>query len=193
MGEQQGATQATTQGTQSADPPAIRDGMTAAEVHELLRRESDRLDQKYKSAREQLLKDATSDARKQIEEEQKRAQMGELERAQAELQAIQAERDAIQQELESSRRQAEIAGWIALNAGDLDRAWRSYLAQAIAGAPETETPEQTLARVREERDGEKGAKSKAPLGVAGRPGQQAVATPNQNMNEWIREQAGRRV
>jgi len=171
--------------------PAIKDGMTAAQVQELLRKESDRIDQKYKMVIDKRLAEAKSSWEEEQKTAAEREQMTELDKAKADLQKAATEIDALRQETELQQKRAELNEWVAGNAGDLDRAWRGLLLQELAAAPEAETREVTLARVREQRDQEQGTRG-APLGVVGRPGGQPGAETGQDMNRAIRQAAGRR-
>jgi len=168
----------------------VQDGMTAAQVQELLRKEGDRIDQKYKG----ILDKRIGEAKAEWEREQKtaadREQMSELEKAKTDLAATQAERDALTKRVAAVEARQERAEWIAANAGDLDRAWRSYLHQQLEEAGDDETPDQVLARVQKERDEEQGGTSTS-LGVAGRPGGQSKPQTGKDMNRAIRRAAGR--
>ena len=176
---------------EGGNPPAIRDGMTAAEVQELLHKESDRLDMKLKSDREKLYADAKAEAKREADDEKKKADMSEIERAQAEKTAAESKLKALEEQLAQTQSAAARATFIASNAGDLDRAWRVYLDQELA-AGEPDKADEILARVRSERDQENGRPG-APVGSAGRPAgpQGAPATGNAAMNQAIRHASGR--
>lgn len=160
---------------------------TQEQLDVLLGKERDRLDIKAKDAEKRI----EDEVAKRLKDEKERAEMSELQKTQADLQAANTERDALRQEAETQQKRAELADWVAANAGDLDRAWRGYLHQQLAEAPETETPENTLARVREERDQEQGGQTPG-LGVSGRPGGQTKPRSSEDMNREIRKAAGRK-
>ena len=168
----------------------VQDGMTAAQVQELLRKEGDRIDQKYKGILDKRIADAKTEWERDQKTSADREQMSELEKAKTDLAATQAERDALTDRVAAVEAAQERAEWIAANAGDMDRAWRSYLAQQLEEAGDAETPEQVLARVQQERDEEQGGTGTS-LGVAGRPGGQSKPTTGKDMNRAIRRAAGR--
>jgi len=183
MGEQQGTQQGTEQGKDTQQPT-----MTAAEVQELMRKESDRLDKKHKADRESLIAEAKTQAKAELEAEKKTADMTELQRVQAELKTLQDQVTTSGQQLAASQAAATRAQFIATHAGDMDVAWRMYFDQQLAAATDGEKPEDILARVQEEHKGAKGGQTA--LGVAGRPGQGAAAK-GETMNDMIRRAAGR--
>jgi len=158
------------------------------QVDVLLGKERDRLDIKAKDTDKRF----EDEVKKRVEEEKTRAEMSELQKAQTDLAAAEAERDRLKQEAEAQTARAERQQFIAMNAGDLDRAWRTYLEQQLAQAGDDETPEQVLARVEKERDDEQGGTGTS-LGVAGRPaGQPGTGKPG-GMNRAIRRAAGRKA
>ena len=170
----------------------VRDGMSAADVQELLRKEGDRIDQKYKAILDKRIGEAKTEWDREQKTAADREQMDELQKAQTDLAAAQAERDALKQEADAQPARAERQQFIAMNAGDLDRGWRTYLEQQLAQAGDDETPEQVLARVEKERDDEQGGTGTS-LGVAGRPaGQPGTGKPG-DMNRAIRRAAGRKA
>lgn len=185
MGEQQGTQQGTEQGKDTKQPT-----MTAAEVQELIRKESDRLDLKYKGASEKLIADAKAQTRAEIEAEKKTAEMSEVQRLEAELKAVNERVTTAESQRAASEAAATRAQFVANNAADFDLAWRVYLDQQLAAASDGDKPEDVLARVRAEREQEQTGKATA-LGVAGRPGQGAAAK-GRTMNDMIREAAGRK-
>lgn len=160
---------------------------TQEQLDAMLGKERDRLDIKAKDAEKRI----EDEVAKRVEDEKKRAEMSDLQKAQADLQAAEAERDALRQETEIAQKRLELGEWVAANAGDLDRAWRGYLQQQLAEAPETETREAVLARVREQRDQEQGTQISG-LGVSGQPGGQPKPRSSQDMNREIRQAAGRK-
>jgi len=172
-------------------PPAIRDGMTAAEVQELLKAERDRQDMKLKGDREKLVADAKAEAKREADEERRKADMSEIDRANAEKAAAESKLKQLEEQLAQTQSAATRAQFVAANAADLDVAWRHYLDGQLAAAPDSETMEAVLARVRDEHKAATGRT--APLGAPGRPAGQPPLTGSQTMNEEIRKLAGRRT
>ena len=172
--------------------PAIRDGMTAAEVQDLLKAERDRQDMKLKGTTEQTLADARAAWEAEAKTAQERAAMDATQRAEAEKKEAVDEAARLKVELADSKAQGVRAMFVAQNAAGLDVAWRGYLDGQLAARDEGTSMEDVLARVTEEHQQASG-RSGAPLGVPGRPGgQQRAAGENDTMNDALKRAAGRR-
>lgn len=133
---------------------AIRDGMTKAEVEALLWKERDRLDKKGKSDLEKAREAGAADAKAAAEEEQKKTDMSEIERAEADKTKAEEEVKAANARADAAEQASTRTIFIANNAGDIgqDKAWRSYLDAELAAAADEDKPEDILARVQGEYD-----------------------------------------
>lgn len=168
----------------------IRDGMSAAEVRELLQKAADRADKQRKSEIAKLEGSLNDRVAAAVAEEAERAKKDATELALEDRKKAIARAEAAEQRAAEAEARAERAAFIAANGGTLDKAWRVYLDGQLAAAGDDESPEDVLARVMAEHAEETGQAARPPgsVGTGGRPAPQT--TPS-NINDRIRRAAGR--